>query len=94
MDKETNNLGAEAHQMPRKPVVKYCLPPYMLAKPAIGNRAWIVPIDHPRRNLNGEIAQTSLVVHAEDSGNFETLNTKYVLADQKELDLQQQFIVQ
>lgn len=80
-------------QSESKPVVKYCLPPFVLSKPKVGFRAWVVPLNHPQRSLNGELAHTSTVISADGSGDFETLNTKYVLEESKELDLQQQFIV-
>lgn len=62
-----------------KPVVKYLAVSYGQGKPEVGFRHWIIPLDHPAEYLNNLPANTSSIVSAEDNGNFETLNTKYVL---------------
>lgn len=48
----------------------------------IGLSATIIPLDHPNPNglvTNGEVAHTSRVVSYDpNTGDFETMNTKYV----------------
>lgn len=40
-------------------------------------------LDHPK--LGNEIVRTSIVVSIEDTGNFETLNTRYVKLSDKDV---------
>lgn len=60
-----------------KPVVKY--QPITSSPVAVGERATIVPQDHPATYLNGDIAHTSAVISVGPDGSFETRNTRYVV---------------
>jgi hypothetical protein len=71
-----------ANKTEDKPVVHYAL---VIHPPKIGQRAIVVPIDHPAAYLNYQRVDTSRVIAvAEDGNSFETLNTRYVY---KELNL-------
>lgn len=63
-----------------KPTVRYIPTPANFIE--AGKRAHIVPIDHPDPNQqidNGYPVWTSMVIFIDyETGNFETLNTKYV----------------
>lgn len=80
-DYATSVYGSDNRE---KPVVKYLAVDYGQDKPEVGMRHWIIPLDHPAEYLNNFPASTSAVVSVEDNGNFETLNTKYVLVTNKE----------
>lgn len=64
-----------------KQTVQYELGPH--GRIVVGEGAFVKPVDHPdTENVrNGEYAYTSEVLsHDADTGEFETLNTRYVLA--------------
>jgi hypothetical protein len=48
-------------------------------EPEVGFSVWVLPVDHPAEYLNNKPVITSTIVAVEGNGNFETLNTKYVL---------------
>lgn len=57
-----------------KPVVHYKDGTYIVE----GQRAEVVPVDHPDFRLNGTVCWTSRVVkYDQATGNFETKNTIY-----------------
>lgn len=62
----------------QKPVVHYS--DHVLGWPVmVGDRAGVVPVDHPASYLNGRVAYTSTVISIDVNGvDFETQNTKYV----------------
>ncbi len=69
----------------RKPVVKYRKISFLEPEP--GLRAWIMPIDHPRGELNNCPCSTSIVVSVQPNGDFETLNTKYILDTEQQTEV-------
>jgi len=73
INNKLNNIVRE------KPVVHY----YPFGDSAIvtGNRARVISVDHPCVELNyGSWVNTSTVLEYDEvTGNFETMNTKYVL---------------
>lgn len=79
MSQFASRLDFEAAQAAhnRKKLVRYSALHYIL----IGGRATVVPVDHPDTSYvtNGMAATTSEVLwHNEETGVFETLNTRYV----------------
>lgn len=65
-----------------KPIVKYKTGDGTVGW--TGRRAWIIPLDHPRVEVNGQLVATSSVIEDTDVGsqaNFETKNTRYVRED-------------
>jgi hypothetical protein len=81
MSEQYTNRGdyfaAIAAKQAAKPVVKYR--PAYSEQPIIGRRFDVIPTNHPAAYLNGELVSTSMVVASDGQGNFETLNTRYVL---------------
>ena len=64
-----------------KPIVHFSR---LIWKAPPGERAAIIPIDHPAVYLNGKTTYTSDVVSLDANGiDFETLNTKYVFKQQE-----------
>lgn len=70
------------NQESNKPVVKY-MKLADAAKPKVGFRVWVMPLDHPRTELNYQAALTSTVVLVQPNGDFETLFSKYTLDSQQ-----------
>lgn len=69
----------QANRTVEKPVVKY----QSIGKnylPEVGKRYSMVPVDHPAAYLNGIMAVSSTVV-AVNGTSFETMNTRYELAE-------------
>lgn len=76
-----------------KKVVQYVVTPYTYI--VVGESAVVVPVDHPDTEavVNGMTALTSEVVsYNTDTGEFETKNTRYVVA--KPVAKQKETVVQ
>jgi hypothetical protein len=65
--------------MADKPIVQYHPTDYPTV---VGDRAYVVPLDHPRKGLNGQYVTTSQVLSYDSvTGEIETMFTRYVLAE-------------
>lgn len=72
---------AVAEQRAMKPVVHYTEDHMHFPNIKVGSHANIIPVDHPRGHLNGRWCVTSQIISVDgDTGDFETLNTRYVKA--------------
>lgn len=70
---------AVAEQRAMKSVVRYTEDCMHFPNIVVGERANVVPVDHPRSYLNGQWCITSPIISVDgDTGNFETENTRYV----------------
>lgn len=79
------NFDRIFRKQPEKPVVRYDRSPSMYWI-QVGNSAYVTPLDHPNHLeghhvTNGMQIRTSTVIsYDKATGEFETLNTKYVPA--------------
>jgi hypothetical protein len=68
----------QATRTEEKPVVKYHVA--SSREPTVGYRHSVIAVDHPAEYLNGQVVSTS-PVQSVDGTSFETLNTRYELAE-------------